>query len=322
MALIDNIDEIKKHNSALTNDLEIETLQSFIDDAINFKLISAIGFEQYNALIGLKVTGSDKEKRAVYLAQKAVTGFTVYNYSDNGSVQLTAAGILVPRSEKMLPASDKKLIQLRKSNTRSAFAALELLVAFLEDNPVDFPLYAASDERKENRSLLINTSSEFQKAGVQIGSDAQLYQTLRVYQSNAEETYIIPTLTEAIANVLKGKILTKSLTDAEKTLLRKIQKPLAAYTMYEAIPYLPISIDSTGIFELSETVGGVSGNVENRNAATEKRLSAAMNGYYIRAEQELETLRKYLKEHAADFSYTAPQDVLLNDGSISNIYIL
>ncbi|RZJ85844.1 MAG: hypothetical protein EOO20_19490 [Chryseobacterium sp.] len=220
----------------------------------------------------------------------------------------------------MLPASDKKLMQLRKSNIKSAFAALELLVSFLEDNKADFPIYADGDERKENRSLLINTSAEFQKAGVQIGNDAQLYQTLRVYQSNAEETYIIPTLTEALAAILKGKILSNSLTPLESELLKKVQKAVAPYTMIEAVPYLPLNIDSSGIFELSETVGGVSGNVENRNPATERAISRVLMGYCVKAEQHLETLRKFMKANAEALSYTVPTEVLFNEDPNSNIY--
>ncbi|MCX2473570.1 hypothetical protein OQZ33_04415 [Pedobacter sp. MC2016-05] len=321
MALFDTIDELKKHNSALQANLELGNLQSFIDDAITQKLIPAIGFDQYNDFLAVK-EGNAKQKFALQLAQKAVTGFTIYNYSDNGSVQINGAGILVPYSEKMRPASDKKLMQLRKSNIKAAFAALELLVSFLEDNKIDFPIYAVSEERKENRSLLINTSAEFQKAGVQIGNDAQLYQTLRVFQANAEETYIIPNLTESLAASLKAKMLSNSLTDIEKELLKKVHKALAPYTMIEAVPYLLLNIDSNGVFELSETVGGVSGNVENRNPATERAISRVLNGYCMKAEQHLETLRKFMKANAEALSYTVPTAVLYNDDPNSNIYVL
>lgn len=321
MALIDNMKELKKHNSSLTAGVELANLQSFIDDAINFKIVPAIGYNQLSSLVTNKPTLSDSQARAIDLIQKSVTGFAIANYTDNGSVEIRNTGISVVRSEKSAPASDKKLMQLRKSNLQSAYNALELLVNYLEENitlPV-FADYATSDNHKENRSLFINTSAEFQKAGVQINNDAQLYQNLRVYQGNAEETYIIPLIGETTANAIYAEILSNTLTVPNKALLKKIHKALVSFTMSEAIPYKAVTIDSTGVFQLSETVGGISGNVENRSTATDRQLSPIMNAFKIRGEQELETMRKFLVDNATDYGYTDDYGIL-NDGSAPNIY--
>lgn len=321
MALIDNISEIKQHNSAISAGVDLANLQSFIDDAINDQLIPKIGLSQVQDIELKKAEGmDDDERRLLLFMQKAIVGFAIANYSDNGSVILTNAGISVAKSNSSMPASDKKLLQLRRSNTKSAYAALEQAVLFLESKPDVFTIYADSDERTQNLSLLINNSADFQKAGIQIGNDAQLFNSLLPYVQNATDNYITPLITEDVIDTIINKIKSKDLSELQKKLLKKIQKPLAAFTMVEAIPYRAVTIDSNGIFQLSETIGGESASVESKSSASEKRLAAIMTGFTIRAEQELESLRQFLNNNATDLGITAQSDVSLNDGSAPNVY--
>lgn len=322
MALLDTIAEIKLHNSALSANMKIESVQSFLDEAINRHIIPAIGYDQYTELVADKASSpTAKQLRVITLLQKALTGFMVYYWADQGAVQFSDSGISVVKSTTYLPASDKKIISLKKQNIFSGYNNLELAVSLLEGNLADFPVYAASDEHQANRSLLINTSAEFQAAGVNIGSDARLYATLRIYQSNIESTYLEPVLGTDIKDSLHAGILSGALDDNLKALLKRVQKAIAYYTIADAIPYMAVSLDASGIFELSETVGGISGNVENRSTASDKRLAMAMNGYMTKAEQQLETIRKYLAANAADFNYITPQAVEINDPN-NNVYFL
>jgi hypothetical protein len=84
---------------------------------------------------------------------------------------------------------------------------------------------------------------------------------------------------------------------------------------------MAVSMDASGIFELSETVGGISGNVENRNSASDKRLAMVMNGYLTKAEQQMEGIRKYLSANAQAFQYIIPEVVEINDPS-NNVYFI
>jgi hypothetical protein len=229
---------------------------------------------------------------------------------------------MVSRSEKTAPASDKKLMQLRKYNLKKGYAALEMLINYLEDNIILFPYYEASDAHKKNRGLLINQTLEFQESGVQLFDNYQLYKTLKIHQANAEETFLQPTLGQTISDNLYAKILANNLTADEKSLLKKVQKPLAAFTMAEAIRSKAVTIDADGVFQLSETVGGISGNVENRNPPSDQLLNRAACGFTMRGEQELETLRQYLTANHEKYSYTIPTAVNINDGSAPNVYLM
>jgi len=321
MALLDTILDIKRHNSALSGNIKIDNLQSFINEGLDRHIYHAIGYDQVANLVAAKQTASLKQKRMLDLLQKAAVGFMVYYWADQGAVQFSDMGIHVAKDSTKLPASDKKIIALKKQNISSGYAALETAVTFLEDNINDFPVYKESAQHARNRALLINTATEFQGSGVNINQDARLYATLRTYQETIELTYIEPVLGYDIKEALHQAILNNSLSTEQQQLLKRVRKAVAAYTMAEAIPYMVLSMDASGIFELSETVGGISGNVENRSSASDKRLAIAMNRYQMSAEQHLESLRKYLVSHKDDFGYITPEQININD-NYQNVFFI
>lgn len=321
MALLKTILDIKRHNSAMAAGISLDNLQSFIDEGLDRHIYHAIGYAQVMELVGQKATATPKQQRMLDLLQKAAVAFMVYYWADQGAVQFSDLGIHVAKDSNKLPASDKKIIALKKQNISSGYAALETAVTFLEENIEDFPTYQASAEHSRNRSLLINTSTEFQGSGVNINQDARLYQTLRTYQETIEQTYIEPVLGYEIKEALHQGILNNNLSPEHQQLLKRVRKAIAAYTMAEAIPFMVLSMDASGIFQLSETVGGISGNVENRSSASDLRLSVAMNRYQMSAEQHLEGVRKYLASNKADFGYVTPEAINMND-NYQNVFFI
>jgi hypothetical protein len=321
MALLDTILDIKRHNSAISANIRLDNLQSFIDEGLDRHVYHAIGYDQVTELITAKQTATPKQKRVLDLLQKATVAFMVYYWADQGAVQFSDLGIHVAKDNTKLPASDKKIIALKKQNISSGYTALETAVSFLEDNINDFPIYKGSAEHESNRALLINTATEFQGSGVNINQDARLYATLRTYQETIESTYIEPVLLYDIKEALHQAIMNNSLSPEQQQLLKRVRKAVAAFTMAEAIPYMVLSMDASGIFQLSETVGGISGNVENRSSASDKRLAIAMNRYQMSAEQHLEVVRKYLVSHREQFGYTAAESININD-NYQNVFYL
>jgi hypothetical protein len=190
MELIKESSEIKKHNSAIDKSLELNNVKSFIDDAIDNHIIPRIGRAQFDAIVAAREALTDKQKPVFNLLQRSCVGFMLAYYAVSGAITIDNTGIFVTKGTNKLPASDKKLMSLRKDSFLKGFGSLEKAIDYLEENLADFPLYAGSDQHQLNRSLLINSSSEFQSAGVNIGNNAQLYEILKTYQSDAEDTYI------------------------------------------------------------------------------------------------------------------------------------
>lgn len=323
MSLINSNQEIKRHNSAVSIDLTIESVQSFIDDGINRNIIPKIGRVFFNEIVDARDNLTSDQKIVFNLLQKSCIGFMMAYYSTSGALQISDAGISVLKGANNLPASDKKLMALKKESYQIGYHSLEQAVNYISESPAKFPTYQASKEHAKNRALLINNSSEFQESGVNIGYNAQLYDVLRIYQKDVESTYLLPLLGTNLRARLKTSILNNSLSEIEDDLLSELRKPVACFTLLEAIPYLAISLDSSGIYQLNETVGGISGNVENRTAAEVDRLSRAMYHLQAKGERQVETLRKWLQKNKDQFpEYAATSKVDLNDDPNSNIYVL
>ncbi|WP_285055137.1 DUF6712 family protein [Pedobacter ginsengisoli] len=323
MSLLDNPAEVKLHNSAVAANIDLQNVQSFIDDAILKHLVPAIGQEQFDVIVAGKGGYADgsKGKRVLLLLQKAAVNFMVGAYADFGAVQINSAGISVIKSSNSAPASDKKLMILKRKSLFDAFNALEAAVNFLESNINDFTEYKNSVNHIANRSLLINTAYDFQFAGVNIGSSSRFYQALRIYQRKVESDHIEPLIGSVLMDMLRGFVLTSTGNAKQKALITKLQPAVAFFTMAKALVYLPVSVDESGAYELSETVGGISGNVENRNPAQEKQLMTARSGYLCDGKTELATITKWLVANKADFpDYAVPEDFDMNDGSAPNVY--
>ncbi len=323
MALLDSIEEIKRHNSAVSGDLDLINIQSFIDDAENQHLIPAIGRGQYNAILTGKSGFSEdsKEQTLLLILQKAAVNFAFGYYTNFGAVEISNAGIHVSKADKRLPASDKKVLALRRQSMTGGYAALELAVLFLEQNIDDFPTYKGSPEHHNNRSGYINSSGEFPQDLV---VSAELYQRLRGIQLKMEEDYIDVVLGTSIANAVRAQILENSIEEKYVPVLQKVRRALASLTLANPLSFQLVSIDPTGTYVFSDTVGGISGNVENRTPADLDRLKITMNKLRQEANADLERLRIYLNENKGQFeSYTestASVMATINDNPDLNVY--
>lgn len=317
--------ELKKHNSAISKDLDIESIQTFIDKAINHHLVPAIGQAQFDAIVAAKpdLQPNSKEATLLFALQRTATNFALGYYADFGAVQISDAGISVAKSETRLPASDKKIMALKRQSFAEAYASLELVTLFLEAHLPDFPLYAASEEHRNNRSRFINSSRDFPQ---KIRVDAELFETIKSIISQVEDNYILNVLGDDVNEALRERMLNDTLTALDNSLLILIRKAVGSLAIAEAIPYRLVGFDGTGAYVRSETVGGISGNVENKNPADMQRLQVTMNKLAQDGEADLERLRLWLNKHIAEYTgYTTSTMASLtkvNDNPDSSVYFL
>ncbi|KAA8483760.1 hypothetical protein BDE36_1774 [Arcticibacter tournemirensis] len=325
MALIDNDIELKKHNSSITKQLSVPSIQSFLADAETKYIIPAVGRAQFNATVAAKptiVVGSNAETLLLAL-QKASVNFAIAEYANFGAVSIDDSGLFVRKSDSKAPASDKKVMALREQSMSAGYDAIELAVDFLEEHISDFPVYAASDEHIENRSRFINSSREFpQKLPV----NPTLFASIKSIISKVEDDYIVTVLGDDLDGQLRTKIRNKSLTELDKELLRMIRKAVGSIAIAEAIPYRLVSFDGTGSYVRSETVGGISGNVENRSPAEIQRMQVTMNKLVTDGESDLERLRLWLNKHTTEYNTYTPSTMAVlnqvNESTDGAVYFL
>jgi hypothetical protein len=325
MRLITTNQDIKKHFSSVSAGFEIESIESFLTDGIEQHIIPAVGRAFYAELIAAleTVEPGSKLETAIFILQKAEVNFALGYFSNSGALEISDAGINVTKSDKRLPASDKKLMQFRRQCIADGYNALELAVDFLELNIADFATYGASDNHKINRCLFINSSRDFPQT---LPVSAELFASLSSILANIEVEFIEPLLGEDVTDQLRAAILNNTLTDPQKDLLKRIRKVVGSRTLAEAIPYKLVNLDATGAYTYSDTVGGISGNVENRNPAELNRLQLSMNKLVNQSEADLESLRKWLNKHKEEFAgyeeSTAASLASINTNPSSGLYFI
>lgn len=243
---------------------------------------------------------SSKQHSLLLFIQRACINLAISNYVAFGSLQLSDSGAHVVQSGENRIASDKKLIQLKRQSLADGYYALELAQEYLESNLDTFTSYAASSAHTRNRSSFINSSIEFNTISA-IPIEAVLFANIRNIQVQVQDDQIQSVLGEDLIAELISSIKSGNATDDQKDLILKVQKTLVPLTLAEAIPYKLITIDASGVFQLRDTVGGISGNVENREPAEDRLAQSVMNRLCSQGESNLEKLRKWLNENAAKF---------------------
>lgn len=325
MALIDTAEELQAANSSITKQLSVSSLQSFLDTAEWNIITPVVGFEQLQELIAGKDAFAEgsAELQALRLLQRAAVNLALAEYAAFGAVVVDDMGIGVLSGDKKAPASDKKVMALRKQASAYGWGALEQCLRFFENNLGRFAKYTASGERKANLSCFISFSTDFpQKVRV----SAELLFGLRAVVEQCQDNYLGNLLGEALINRLKDSIYNRIISPAESQALTYIRRALGSVVLAEAVALRLATLDVTGLYQLSETVGGISGNVENRSSADLNRVEAIMNKLRRDGEADLERLRKWLNEHSAEFPEYAKStsDVLgsMNENPDSKIFFI
>lgn len=325
MALIDTNEELQAANGSISSQLSVSSLASFLDSVEWNVLTPAIGFEQLSVLVEGKGTFAvdSNEARAILLLQRAAVNLSLTNFVAFGAVVIDDMGVGVLSGSGKAPANDKKLMALRQQASAFGWGALEQCLRFFEKNLDSFSKYKVSDERKANLSCCINFSNEFpQKVRV----SAELLFGMRAVVEQCEDNYLRGLLGESVLDKFKDGIYNKTLSAIDNEALKYVRRALGSVALAEAVALGLATLDVSGIYQRSETVGGISGNVENRSAADMGRVEMLIGKLRKDGEADLERLRKWMNEHVSDFAgyEHSTSEVLgsMNEDPDSNIYIL
>lgn len=300
MNIIRNSEQLKQAYSAVDVDFDLNSIKSFMDDADIGFIIPFIGRETFDKIISLNEGTETYQKVIIALLRKAEAYFTIHLYASAGSVNISDAGISVTKTDKSLPASDKKLVALKSDTIETGYNALFAALDQIEVNKSALD-YANSQERKNNLALFVNNAREFETGGININRSNNLYHLLRTYQVSPEVERIEPILGSKVTQTLRSGILDGNLTPIYKELLKKVTRAVVQLTMAEAIPYRAVSVSTNGIFTVNYTDGGSSGNIENRNPANDKLLQGLMSKCVNAGEIALTALENFLNENAEEF---------------------
>jgi len=351
MALFDTSEELKNINSAFAISFELNNIQSFLDDAQRKYILPLIGSETLAHILAAKqaakkaadlgpeqvhkqatdvankqtseldaepsgLSDYSPQKKLIHLLQKAVLGFAFSEYSSYGALQIQDAGITVLSRENFRPASDAKMLALCKQSRHAGFEAQEALVECLEAHLNEFPSYAASAARQQNRAGFISSSAAFTQVSLAI--HASVFFQLKQELLRQEKELIRPLLGETRFQELKKAHQATVLTIDQQKLIEKIQAVIAPLALAETIPYGGLLIDGQGCFQSNE---------DPLSTRAAHRLQLAMVQLLSRGKAELEQLRKMINKRTRDAMHpvASPHNSLkttLDSVQQSNLYLL
>lgn len=295
--------ELKKYFSSIDKDYHFASLESFVRDAITDIIIPEIGQEQYGKVL-LAYTENTLEGKLLQLhelLQKAITHLALFLNSDSGSFRISDGGYYVTSSTDTKPVSDKKMVVFRKARAEAGYKALDQALLLMEQNITDtaFLEYKDSEVRKAAGGYLICGPLEFTRCFSPLKNSGTTFRAMLSSIEQAELEYLLPVLGEGLFEDLKVKILEGSSDAHVKSLIAKVQKPLAYYSVAEAIPMTGFDFDGK-TFSVNALATN-NDNIEVTASLSDQRLSTLMNTCINNGQKELTRLKKFLNDNAANY---------------------
>lgn len=226
-----------------------DTMQPFIADAEDRYIIPAIGQAMFNDLMveyAFPTTNTPISELLLKI-QKAIGRYALFE----GAPQMIAAvgdyGIHEHTTANSSAASPWRYYEMKESLAEKADAALDEALRFMESEvPGTFVSWETAPQYLLSKELFINNSEAFSKH-VPIKNSRRAWLILREFLKEAEIIYALPNLGLGFFNDLKGKILSNSLSAFERQFLSYLGRSMANYTVYKALPKIPIVIRGDGV---------------------------------------------------------------------------
>lgn len=267
-------------------------------NAAELHLIPWIGQGLWNDMV-TAVAGSPTTPQTDLLPylKRPLAMLTMYEYTQIGEVLVTDQGVMRVESEESKTAYKAQVNNYREYMLIYGYQALEPLLAFLEANTGDYPLWTDADESKRNREAFINTVQQFRIA-YSTEMTRYVMENLRGLMLDIEQFAIRPLLGDALFDELKAAIMAKSETDEQKTLIAKIRKAVAYFTVEEGIRQKIVANTGRAIVVLE--ILEPQGNVRQGSPSGEK-LSLALRHHDEFGDRHISLIKNFLDENRDDY---------------------
>lgn len=214
-------------------------------------IIQILGRAEFEALQTAYTNGTLNANQLKLLpyVQQAMVCLAMLLSGDELQLEISNTGFQINVSTERKTAFQWQIIAIKKRYKARAFKALQNLLLFLQKSASgDFPLWYASEERKDFLQNFINDAISFSR-GYNIQNNFSFFLYLRETMNDVEYKYIQPILGKALFQEIKSQILSSSISPANKELLKSIYPAVAWKTIHHAIPKLIGYTDEFGIQE-------------------------------------------------------------------------
>lgn len=243
--LINTISELQEF-VRVGNGLDYKTLLPAINDVESGEIEYYLGADLLEQLIqsrSSQVFGVNEEKLSKEAAM-AVGCLAVYKAGPEIEVIISENGILRQESNNEKSAYGGQVKRFRDTVGGRGYKAMDRMVAWLEKNEANFPLWVDSDYYQDRSTLLIRSVSEFEAAGENIKSSALTFQSLKPIMKEIQESRIAMILPEGMYQDVFDN---QDEPDNLFLLKNYIRPAIAKLTIEEALTTLPVELDHEGV---------------------------------------------------------------------------
>ncbi len=301
--LIDNLSQVLTAASISVSNT-IENWYPYIEEAQEtfIKPVLGIGlYEQLQDAMALDPvppedgTTTENLAKLLEMVRKPLALYALWLGADEFGVSVSSQGIQVIETQTHKTAPQYRVQNLKENWIRRANTSLDLVLKFLDEHRVDYPVYICQDA-----DLFLRSTLEF-NSEVDIRESRRVFVALKPVIRSVERKYIQPTLSAELFDELKSALKSNSeLTHDQKALMELIRPALAHLTMARALLEISIDVLDWGIFD---TAGNTFANVSSKQASNREKISLMAEANQRDGEAELKALQQFLDETASETVY-------------------
>lgn len=308
--------QLKEANSAVSNDFDIVGLRTFIERAED-EVVLLIGEAAADEVLA--------NTAALGVIRRCLADLALDGYASSGAILISNSGIQVATGSNRAPASDKKLLAFRRDARERGWQAFEQLILVMERQPTGFDGWKASGERKAYFSTLFSGSGEFGPfGGVAISST--LWMRMRRQIEFVQDDYLVDILGRVLLDGLIALNVVPTLDAKKKQLQRLCMRAVAPLAVADAIRYNMVVLGENGVYQSSVASSTTGDNIEIMGTASGSAINRTLLRLSTEGEAMLVKVRKFLKDHAADFAGVTVGSIYpvqdMNDDPDRSVYLM
>lgn len=317
---------VKNYVASIHRRMAWATLEPFINPATREYLIPHIGRSFYDEIANKFNSGTIEvaEQEALELMQRVIAYGLSLDFAQEMNINLTDMGPQQNSDKEGTSNSPSQWAFATKNwNTlRKMDKYLDQLLQHLDEqvkNEVsNFSTYANSREYAAEGSDFFKSVEELDEY-LNIEGSRRAFSRITKYFRKAERRYILPILGQAFYDELQTAYAAGNTTAEQQTAIQHVQRCVAEFGAYEAIPHISAVWQNNGIVIVSKADGFNSRAISNTlfGQAMIERVQA-------RTEKDGETERRELKSYlftqADSFPTYKNSDAFPDESSDSDVY--
>lgn len=292
-----------KEFSAVSNQLEYDTLKPYIIRAEREYIIPEIGQDLYDTIEAFSQSSSSSstsiaDEELLERLQEAIINFALYLGFDTLVVNVSDAGIQRTETETSKTAYQYQELNLRNNFLESGYETLGRALEFLEDNKeiyTDWSNNATYYNRFKN--LLVHTPVLFSDI-FDIKNSWSVFFQIRSVIRKMEDFHISQVLGSDFLTEIKAEILDDDATN--QTLIDIIRKSVVYLSLSDAALSKIVTFSKEGAIQVKQA--GLNINNLKEPASTDK-VSAFINQTRSDGEKYVMQLREHLNNNASASKY-------------------